>query len=529
MLSLVKLSKRVGTRTLFEDVNLVFHPDHRYALTGPNGCGKSTLLKIIMGVEDASSGNVVLPKKVGYLRQNIHDYKDYTLKEVVIMGNKRLWNTFLERDRLYLEEMTDAIGMKLGHLEEIIAEEDGYMADSDAERLLTGMGIKESLHEAKMHEVPTDFQFRALICQALFGNPEALLLDEPTNHLDLDSITWLEEFLKDYRGILIVVSHDRYFLNSVATDIADIDYETLIVYPGNYDNMVKAKMEVRERAVHDIKSKEKKIAQLQEFVQKFGAGTRSSQATSRKKEILRLQPQELKRSNITRPYIAFDEPDRSASLIFQASKLKKAYGDNLVFQDLSFNIQRGDKVGIIGQNGRGKTTLLKLLAGLIEPTAGHIETGSNVKIGYFAQEHTDIVNKDEKITMFDWLRSRISTAHDQDIRGALGKLLFSQDDAFKETRALSGGETARLIFAYLILKKPNVLLLDEPNGHLDLESVSALGDAFEKFSGTVLVASHDRDLIDRIATKIVSLEEDRVHFFNGTLEEYLDGRVKTAK
>jgi ATPase subunit of ABC transporter with duplicated ATPase domains len=529
MITLSKITKRVGTRTLFEDVTITFNKGHRYAITGPNGAGKSTLLKIIMGLEESTSGTVSLPKKTGYLRQNIHDYKDFSLRQVVIMGNKRLWDAFQERDRLYESEITDAVGMRLGTLEEIIAEEDGYMADCDAEKLLVGMGISEDLFDQLMANVPSDLQFRALICQALFGNPEALMLDEPTNHLDLDSITWLEEFLKDYKGTLIVVSHDRYFLNAVATDIADIDYETIILYPGNYDQMVQTKMDVRERAQQDAKSREKKIAQLQDFIQKFGAGTRSSQATSRKKEILRLQPQEMKRTNIQRPFIMFDEPDRAGSCVFRAQNLKKSYEDKVVFENLEFDIQRGDKVGVIGPNGMGKTTLLKLLAQQLAPTEGQIELGQNIKIGYFPQEHGDMVNKKEQISMFDWLRSRNQNAYDQEIRGGLGKLLFSGDDVFKETFKLSGGETARLILSYLILSKPNVLILDEPNNHLDLESVSALGDGLEKFNGTVIVASHDRDLIDRVATSIISLEPDGVHFFKGTLEEYLARRSKAHR
>ncbi|MFZ4772459.1 MAG: ABC-F family ATP-binding cassette domain-containing protein [Chlamydiia bacterium] len=529
MITLSKITRRVGPRTLFEDVTITFNKGHRYAVTGPNGAGKSTLLKIIMGIEEATSGAVALPKKTGYLRQNIHDYKDYTLRQVVIMGNKRLWDAFAERDQLYEVEMTDKVGMRLGTLEEIIADEDGYMADSDAEQFLEGMGIGPELYDEPMKNVPSDLQFRALICQALFGNPEALLLDEPTNHLDLDSITWLEGFLKDYKGTLIVVSHDRYFLNSVATDIADIDYETVILYPGNYDQMVQTKMDVRERAQQDAKSREKKISQLQDFISRFGAGTRSSQATSRKKEVLRLQPQEMKRTNIQRPFILFDEPDRAGSIVYKGDKLKKDYGDKHVFDKLNFQIARGDKVGVIGPNGMGKSTLLKLLAGIIEPTAGALEVGLNTKIGYFPQEHHDLVDKHEKISMFDWLRARNQSAYDQEVRGALGKLLFSGDDVFKETYKLSGGETARLILAYLILSKPNVLILDEPNNHLDLESVSAIGDGLEKFNGTVIIASHDRDLIDRVATSIISLEPDGIHFFKGTLEEYLDSKPKATR
>ena len=300
MITLEKISKRIGSRTLFEDVTFTFNDRCRYGLTGPNGSGKSTLLKIVMGAEPQTTGTVTLPRRVGFLKQRIEDFKDFSVLDTVIMGNARLWETFQERDSLYEEEMTDAVGIRLGELEEIIAEEDGYSAESEAEVLLTGMGLTEDLHRKKMHEIPTDRQFRVLLAQALFGHPQALLLDAPTNHLDLDSISWLEDFLHNYEGTLVVVSHDRHFLNSVCTHIADIDYDTIITYPGNYDAMLVTKTAVRSRAEDENKAKEKKISQLKEFVAKFGAGTRASQVQSRVREIQRLQPMELKKSNIQR-------------------------------------------------------------------------------------------------------------------------------------------------------------------------------------------------------------------------------------
>ncbi len=521
MITLNSIKKKIGARTLFEDVTVTFDTGNRYALTGPNGSGKSTLLKIVMGVEEPTSGSVTLPRKVGFLKQNIEAYREFKVIDVVIMGNKRLWDTFVERDNLYEEEMTDAVGIRLGELEEIISDEDGYSAESDAESLLIGMGIPAEMHHQKMHTIPTDRQFRVMLCQALFGNPEALLLDEPTNFLDLESIGWLENFLHNYKGTLVVVSHDKHFLNAIATHIADIDYDTLIVYPGNYDMMLVTKSSVRERAETENKSKEKKVSQLKEFVSRFGAGTRASQVQSRLKEIERLQPQELKKSNIQRPYIRFYPPEKaSGQIVFKVENISKGYDGKPVINNFSFEVLKGDKIGIIGNNGRGKTTLLKMLAGVLHQDAGKIETGHQVQIGYFAQNHAELVDKKGQETAFEWLKQQKDGVYDQDIRGILGKMLFGGDDAFKSVSTLSGGETARLIVGKLMLCNYNVLLLDEPNGHLDLEAVSALGWAINDYKGTVLVASHDRDLLAHAANKILAFEEDGIHFFDGKLDEY---------
>ena len=324
MITLTKISKKVGPRLLFENINASFNAASRYGLTGPNGSGKSTLMKIMMGLEEPNEGTVTLPRKVGFLKQNIEDFKDQDVISVVIMGNKRLWDALEERDHLYTQEITNEIGIRLGELEEVIAEENGYSAESEAEELLIGMGIAQKLHALKMHQIPLDSQFRVLLCQALFGEPEALLLDEPTNHLDMESIGWLEQFLLQYKGVLVVISHDRHFLNTVTTHIADIDYETVIIYPGNYDQMIVAKTAVRSRAEDENKSKEKKISQLQDFVSRFGAGTRASQVQSRIREINRLQPLELKKSNIQRPYIRFYPPEKpSGEIVLKVENVSK--------------------------------------------------------------------------------------------------------------------------------------------------------------------------------------------------------------
>ncbi len=522
MITLNKVSKSFGTKILFEDVTMTFNAGNRYGLTGPNGSGKTTLLKIIMGLEDPSSGSVTLPDRVGILRQNIEDYRDHNVLDVVIMGNRRLWNAMKERDSLYEVEMTDEVGMRLGELEGIIAEEDGYSAESNAEVILSGMGLSHEYFILKMHQIPTDAQFRVLLCQALFGEPQALLLDEPTNHLDLESIGWLEKFLFNYKGTLIVISHDRHFLNSVTTHIADIDYETIILYPGNYDEMIVAKSSVRERSELEAKSKEKKISQLREFVAKFGAGTRASQVQSRLKEIERLQPQELKKSNIQRPYIRFIPSEKApGKIILKVEGIQKGYGDQEVIKKLDLEIDRGDKIGVIGNNGRGKTTLLKLLAGVMPPEKGKVELGHQVQISYFPQNHGDIVSKKGSQTAFEWLKERRQGIYDQDIRSVMGKMLFGGDDAFKPVAGLSGGETARMIMAGMMLAEHNALILDEPNNHLDLEAVSALAWGLNEYKGTVIIASHDRDLIDKVATKIIAFEDKGIHVFAGTLEEYL--------
>lgn len=521
MITLNSITKKVGTRLLFEDVTITFNQGCRYGLTGPNGAGKSTLLKIIMGFEEPTSGSVTLPKKVGFLKQNIEDFAQQRVIDAIIMGNRRLWNAMAERDRLYAEEMTDEVGMRLAELEEIIGEEDGYSAESDAELLLEGMGLEKEKWYEKMHTIPTDIQFRVMLCQALFGDPPALILDEPTNHLDLESITWLENFLHNYNGTLIVVSHDRHFLNTVTTHIADIDYETIILYPGNYDDMVIAKTSVRERAETENKAKEKKISQLREFVAKFGAGTRASQVQSRIREIERLQPTELKKSNIQRPYIRFYPPEKpSGQLVFRIENVYKSYDGEEVISGFTYDIIRGDKIAVIGNNGRGKTTLVKMLAGVLEPSRGRIDVGHQVSIGYFPQNHAELIDKSSTTTIFDWLKNRREGVYDQDVRSILGKMLFSGDDAFKEIGHLSGGETARLILGGLMLCNYNVLILDEPNNHLDLEAVSALGWALQDYKGTVIFVSHDRDLINHGAKKIIAFEETGITHFEGNFEEY---------
>lgn len=517
---LSKIAKSFGTKILFDDVNISFLAGNRYGLTGPNGAGKSTLLKIIMGLIAPTSGTVSLPHRVGMLRQNIEDFRNDKVSDVVIMGNDRLWKTLKRRDELYEMEMTDDIGMELGDLEGIIAEEDGYSAEANAEMLLTGMGIPSDFMHKNMHEIPTDIQFRVLLCQSLFGDPEALLLDEPTNHLDLESIGWLENFLHNYKGVLIVISHDRHFLNAITTHIADIDYDTIITYPGNYDDMVMAKTAVRQQAERDAKSKEKKIAQLQDFVSRFGAGTRASQVQSRKKEMEKLMPEELKKSNIQRPYIRFIPTEKApGKVVLKAENISKSYDEQSVIKKFSLEVNRGDKIAIIGANGLGKTTLIKMLAGVLPPDTGKVELGHEAKVAYFPQNHHDAIDKAHPMQSFDWLKSRKSGVYDQEVRSVMGKMLFGGDDAFKQITTLSGGETARILMAAMMLIEHNVLIMDEPNNHLDLEAVSALGWGLNEYKGTVIFVSHDRDLIETVANKVVVFTPKGIQVFTGTYAE----------
>jgi ATPase subunit of ABC transporter with duplicated ATPase domains len=523
---------RFGAKVLFEDVTCTFFAGRRYAISGPNGSGKSTFMKIVTGEIEPTKGSVTRPKKLGVLRQDQFAFDESRVLDTVIMGNARLWKALEKRDALYAkphESMTDEEGMRLGELEGIIGEEGGYTAESDAAVLLDGLGVEDALHERKMGELQGGQKVRVLLAQALFGSPPALLLDEPTNHLDLDSVHWLQDYLRYYEGVLIVISHDRHFLNSVCTHTADIDYQTIIMYNGGYDDMVIAKTQIRSSIEAQNAVREKKIAQLNEFIARFSAGTRSAQATSRQKEVERLQTSELARSNIQRPYIRFDMKRPSGRHPLAMKKLAKSYGDLKVIPPFTASIERGEKIALTGRNGAGKTTLLKSLVrsapGYIEDAERHfpidggsVTWGHEVSVGYFAQDHSDSIVKGT--TAIEWLHQFDPHATQGDLRGLLGQMLFSGEDALKPTGALSGGEAARLIFCRLMLQKPNFLVLDEPTNHLDLESINALNIALQKYEGTVLLVTHDHDVIDEVATRIWHFEGRHIEDFKGPYADY---------
>jgi len=526
------ISMRFGARILFEDVTCAFLAGRRYAVTGPNGAGKSTLMKILTGELEPSKGSITRPKKLGILQQDQFAFDEFRVIDTVIMGNAALWKALQERDALYAkphEELTDADGMRLGELEGIIGEEGGYSAEADAGILLDGLDVEDALHERKMGELQGGQKVRVLLAQALFGNPSALLLDEPTNHLDLDSVHWLQDYLCNYEGVLIVISHDRHFLNSVSTHTADIDYQTVIMYNGGYDEMVMAKTAIRSGIEQENAQREKKIAQLNEFIARFSAGTRSAQATSRKKEVERLQISVLARSNIARPFIRFQMDQHSGRHPIEIRSIAKSYDGVKVIHPFTANVSRGEKIALSGRNGAGKTTLLKSLVrsapGYIEDTdrqfpvdCGTVVWGHNVAVGYFAQDHADSIVKGT--TAIEWLHQFNPMASQEELRGLLGQMLFSGDDALKPTHALSGGESARLIFCRLMLQKPNVLILDEPTNHLDLESINALNIALQRYDGTVLLVTHDYDVIDEVATRIWHFQDGRVEDFKGPYADY---------
>jgi ATPase subunit of ABC transporter with duplicated ATPase domains len=544
MISVSNITMRYGAKLLFEDVSVTFTSGRRYGLTGPNGSGKSTFMKVLTGEIDAQKGNVVRPKKLGVLKQDQYEFDAFRVVDTVIMGNKALWAAMEEREIIYAKpEMTDEDGSRLGELEGIVGDEDGYEAEANAAILLQGLDIPNELHERKMSELQGGQKVRVLLAQALFGNPQALLLDEPTNYLDLESIHWLEDFLNHYDGTVITISHDRYFLNSICTHIADIDYETIIVYTGGYDEMVLQKTSVRTRIESQNEQREKKIAQLNDFIARFSAGTRSSQVNSRKKEVERLATTELARSNIQRPYLSFRMERPSGKHVLEFEKVNKTYTQpdgtkEHVIRDFSASIMRGEKVVLVGRNGQGKTTMLRALlanAGLDESDksaidSGTVKWGHEVSIGYFAQDHTGSIPKGT--TAAEWLHSFDPKAAKEDIRGLLGQMLFKGEEGMKKTEALSGGEAARLLFCKIMLQKPNVLVLDEPTNHLDLESINALNQAIQKFEGTVLLVTHDQDLIEESGTRIWHFEGGPTDFHitdhKGPYEEYQQQLALTA-
>ena len=525
MITVSDVSMNFGGKMLFDHVNVTFNPGERYGLTGPNGAGKSTFMKILSGELESMGGSVQRRGRLGILRQDQALYVDQRIIDVVKMGNPELWAALSEKEDLLVREahLTEEEGMRLGELEGTIAEENGYMADAEAAELLIGLGVPEELHENKLETLQGGDRVRVLLAQALFGNPATLLLDEPTNGLDIGSIRWLETFLLAYEGTLIVISHDRHFLNEVTTKIADIDYETIILYPGNYDDMITFKAEARSSVELVNAAKQKKVAELQEFVQRFRAGSRASQVKSREKQLEREKKAmaDLKRSNIERPFIRFDQARPSGKNVLSVESVSKSFGDIVICKNFNLSVARGDKIALVGQNGIGKTTLLRLFQGEQKPDSGKIEWGYEAQPAYMPQEHGEAIARSDQ-TARDWLASFAKKIDEENLRALFGRLLFRKEDPLKPTKVLSGGETVRLLLAKLMLSQPNVLLLDEPTNHLDLEAIRSLTEALRIYEGTTIFVTHDRNMVERVATRVIEMSTEGIRELSP--HEFAEGR-----
>ena len=518
-----------GAKPLFENISVKFGDGNRYGLIGANGCGKSTFMKILSGDLDPSSGNVSLSpnERLGNLRQDQFAFEEFTVIDTVIMGHKELWEIKKERDRIYsLPEMSEDEGMSVADLEVQFAEMDGYTAESRAGELLLGLDIPVEQQFGLMSAVAPGWKLRVLLAQALFANPDIMLLDEPTNNLDINTIRWLEDVLNDRGCTMVIISHDRHFLNSVCTHIADMDYGELRVYPGNYDDYMVAASEVKARLLAGNAKKKTQIVELQAFVRRFSANaSKAKQATSRAKQLETIKLDEVKPSSRVNPFIRFDETKKLHRLAVELEDISKGYGAEPLFKKLNLMIGAGERVAVIGANGIGKSTLLKTLVGELAPDTGLVKWAENAEVGYFGQDHA--ADFAEDMTLVEWMTQwRKESDDDQAIRATLGRLLFSQDEINKSIKVLSGGEKGRMLFGKLMLQKQNVLILDEPTNHLDMESIESLNTALEHYPGTLIFVSHDREFVSSLATHVIEIKADRIIDFNGNYEDYLESQAK---
>lgn len=524
MIITANITMQFGAKPLFENISAKFGNGHRFGLIGANGCGKSTLIKILGGDLEPSAGHVKVDsnERVGKLRQDQFAFEAFTVIDTVIMGYDRLWEIKRERDRIYsLPDMSEDDGMKVAELEVEFAELDGYSAEARAGELLLGLDIPESQHFGLMSEVAPGWKLRVLLAQALFANPDILLLDEPTNNLDINTIRWLEGVLNQRSSTMIIISHDRHFLNSVCTHMADLDYGELRIYPGNYDEYMTAATQARERLLSGNAKKKAQIAELQTFVSRFSANaSKAKQATSRARQIEKIQLDEVKASSRVSPFIRFNQTKKLYRLALEVEGLTKGYDAEPLFKKLDLQIEVGEQVAIIGANGIGKTTLMRILVGDLEADSGEVKWSGNCNIGYFAQDHAADFELDRDL--YSWMEQWGQEKDDEQvIRGTLGRLLFSQNDINKSVKVISGGEQGRMLFGKLMLQQPNIMLMDEPTNHLDMESIEALNLALENYPGTLFFISHDREFISSLATRILEIKADRVIDFKGTYDEYL--------
>jgi len=524
VITTANITMQFGEKPLFENICAKFGNGNRYGLIGANGSGKSTLMKILGGELEPTVGHVKVDvgERLGKLRQDQFAFEDYTVLDTVIMGYEQLWVVKQERDRIYsLAEMSEDEGMKVAELEVEFAELDGYSAEARAGELLLGLGIPESQHFGPMSEVAPGWKLRVLLAQALFGDPDILLLDEPTNNLDINTIRWLEELLNARNSTMIIISHDRHFLNSICTHMADLDFGELRIYPGNYDQYMTASTQVRERLLSDNAKKKNQINELQAFVSRFSANaSKAKQATSRARQIDKIQLEEVKPSSRVSPYIRFSQDKKLYRQALEVEGLTKGYGAEPVFSDIDLQVEVGERVAIIGSSGIGKTTLLRTLLGEMETDSGSHKWSENAEIGYYAQDHSaDFV---EDVDLYTWMAHCAQPTDDEQvIRGTLGRLLFSSHEIDKSVKVISGGEQGRMLFGRLMLQRPNIMLMDEPTNHLDMESIESLNLALDHYPGTLFFVSHDREFISSLATRIIEITPEGVIDFKGSYDEYL--------
>ncbi|WP_081493373.1 ABC-F family ATPase [Herbaspirillum sp. CF444] len=526
MLSTANITMQFGPKPLFENISVKFGDGNRYGLIGANGCGKSTFMKILGGDLEASAGNVSLDtnERLGKLRQDQFAYEEMRVLDVVMMGHTEMWAAMAERDAIYANpEATDDDYMKAADLEAKFAEYDGYTAEARAGELLLGVGVAIEQHQGPMSNVAPGWKLRVLLAQALFSNPDILLLDEPTNNLDINTIRWLEDMLNERNSTMIIISHDRHFLNQVCTHMADMDYGTLKVYPGNYDEYMLASSQARAQQLSVNAKAKEKVAELQDFVRRFSANkSKARQATSRAKQIDKIKVEDIKPSSRANPFVRFDGEKKLHRLAVETQSISKTY-DRPIFKNFSIMVEAGEKIAIIGANGVGKTTLLRSIGGDVaglHPDSGLVKWAENANVGYMPQDPTEEFARGETLT--DWMGQWTQEGDDdQAVRSILGRLLFSGDDVKKSVQVLSGGEKGRMMYGKLMLGRHNVLLMDEPTNHMDMESIESLNIALEKYAGTLIFVSHDREFVSSLATRVLEVKENEIVDFQGSYEDYL--------
>ena len=524
MLTATGVTIRFGKRTLFEDVNIKFNKGCCYGIIGANGAGKSTFLKVLSGELEPSKGEVTKDKneRLSVLKQDHFAFEEYTVMDTVIMGNDELYKIMKEKDAIYAkQDFSEEDGMKAAKLEERFAELDGWNAESDAAVLLNDLGIEPEKHYKMMSEIEAKDKVKVLLAQALFGNPDILLLDEPTNDLDLKSINWLEEFLINFENTVIVVSHDRYFLNKVCTHIADVDFGKIKVYPGNYDFWYESSQLALKQMKEANKKKEEKIKELQEFIARFSANaSKSKQATSRKKSLEKIELDEIKPSNRRYPYIDF-KPDREPGKdILEVRNVCKTINGEKILDKVSFVVKPNDKIAFLADNENAKTVLFQILAGEMEPDSGTIKYGTTITTNYFPKDNNYLFESDLSIT--DWLRQYSKDPDETYVRSFLGRMLFSGEEALKKVNVLSGGEKVRCVLSKMMLSGANLLIFDEPTNHLDMESITALNEGMSKYKGLILFTSHDHQLTQTVANRIIDIKKDKLIDREVTYDEYLE-------